>query len=94
MQYLISFLEGIITFNSGKKAKTSFLFESDSVTKRGKLRFLGENLQITNKKKSFLLQGSLNNKSLVLESLTYNYNAKDSKSGKSSRVYGTIRRSK
>ena len=87
-------LEGIITFNSGKKAKTSFLFESDSVTKRGKLRFLGENLQITNKKKSFLLQGSLNNKSLVLESLTYNYNAKDSKSGKSSRVYGTIRRSK
>ena len=42
-------------------------------------------------KKSFTLNGTINNKKLVSESLTYNYRTKDS-TGKSTRVYGTVKR--
>lgn len=87
-------LEGLITFNSGKTVKTSFLFESYRITKRGKLKFLGENLQITPKKNSFILTGDLMNKKLVVESLTYNYTAKDASTGESKRVYGTVNKKK
>ena len=41
-------LEGLINFNSGKQAKTSFIFESFNVSKRGKYKFIGENIQETN----------------------------------------------
>lgn len=81
--------EGIITFNSGKQAKTSFLFENYSITPKGKLKLIGENLQLTNNKKAFILTGNVNNKKLVLESLTYNYNAKDAKTGKTTRIFGS-----
>ena len=81
--------EGIITFNSGKQAKTSFLFENYSITPKGKLKLIGENLQLTNNKKAFILTGSVDNKKLVLESLTYNYNAKDAKTGKTTRIFGS-----
>ena len=81
--------EGIITFNSGKQAKTSFLFENYSITPKGKLKLIGENLQLTNNKKAFILTGNIDNKKLVLESLTYNYNAKDAKTGKTTRIFGS-----
>lgn len=87
-------LEGLITFNSGKTAKTSFVFESYRITKRGKLKFLGENLQITPRKNSFILTGSLQGKKLIAESLTYNYTAKDAATGESKRVYGTVNKKK
>lgn len=82
-------LEGLITFNSGKTAKTSFIFESYNITKKGKYKLIGENLQLSNNKKSFILTGNVKDKKLCLESLTYNYNARDAKNGKLSRVYGT-----
>ena len=85
-------LEGVISFTSGNKAKTKFIFESKEATKRGKLKFLGENKNISKNKRAFTLIGSLNNKKLMLESLNYNYTGKDSKTGKTKRLYGTIRR--
>ena len=84
-------LEGIISFKSGKKAKTSFVFEGYSKTARGKYKMIGENLQLTSRKNAFILTGSVKNRKLCLEALTYNYSAKDAKSGKSVRVYGTKR---
>lgn len=85
-------LEGLLTFKSGKQVKTSFVFEGQEITKRGKIKLLGENLQLSTKKNAFTLVGQLSNKKLCLESLTYNYSAKDSKTGSTTRLYGTIRR--
>lgn len=84
-------LEGLLTFKSGKKVKTNFIFESSHKTKKGKLKFLGENKQITNNKKAFTLTGSVKDKKLILESLTYNYKGKDAKTRKSVSLYGTVK---
>ena len=83
-------LEGVITFKSGKKATTNFIFESKTVTKTGKLKFIGENKQFAKGKKSFTLTGKVDGTKLIAEGLTYNYKAKDS-SGDSKRVYGTVK---
>ena len=83
-------LEGKITFKSGKEAKTAFNFNEAYVTKTGKVKLIGENAQFAKNKKAFTLTGSLNNKKLVVESFTYNYRAKDEKTGKSTRLYGTV----
>ena len=85
-------LEGLITFKSGKKAKTNFIFEGKEMTKTGKLRFVGENKQFAKGKKSFGLIGKLDGKKLVTESLTYNHKGRDAKTGMSKRIYGTINR--
>ena len=82
-------LEGIIGFNSGKKAKTSFVFEKYMTTPRGKFKLLGENLQLTSRKNAFILTGSIQERKLCMEALTYKYTAKDAKGGKSKQVYGT-----
>ena len=82
-------LEGVIKFKSGKQAKTSFVFESISKTSRGKYKMIGENLQITNRKNAYILTGTIKDKKFCLESLTYNYTAKDANGGKSIRAYGT-----
>lgn len=85
-------VEGVIRFNSGKNKKTSFIFEALHRTKKGKVKFIGENAQITRGKKAFTITGSLGrNKKYISESLNYNYRQKDSK-GKSTRLYGTIKR--
>ena len=80
----------MIKFNSGKEKRTQFIFESKDATKAGKIRFIGENTQISRGKKSFLLKGSMNSGKFLSESLNYNYRTKDT-SGKSSRVYGTVK---
>ncbi len=85
-------LEGVISFKSGKRARTEFFFEGYSVTKAGKVKFLGENAQITGKKNAFTLTGSVNKSKLFAESLTYNYRAKDAVTGKTVREYGTVKR--
>ena len=85
-------LEGIITFNSGKKAKTNFIFEAKEMTKRGKLKFIGENVNLSKNKKAFTLTGIADNKKLMCESLTYNYLAKDAKNNKAKKLYGTVKR--
>ena len=86
-------VEGLITFKSGAKKKTHFVFESKDMSKRGKYRLIGENLQLSRGHKSFTIIGSVNNKKFVSESLNYNYRASDA-NGKSQRVYGTVRVSK
>lgn len=85
-------LEGIITFKSGKKGKTNFVFEAKSITKTGKLKFLGENKQFARGKQAFVLTGRANNGKLLAESLTYNYRARDAKNGAPKRLYGTVKK--
>ena len=86
--------EGVISFKSGKKSKTSFIFESQTTTKTGKVKFTGQNPQISKNKKAFTLTGRLQNGKIMTESFTYNYLGKDSKTNKSQRVYGTISKRK
>ena len=83
-------LEGIITFKSGKKAKTNFVFESAHKTKSGKLKFLGENKQLASNK-SFTLTGHTEGKKLVVESFNYKYALKDAE-GNSKQLYGTVKK--
>lgn len=85
-------LEGLITFKSGKEAKTNFIFEAHTISKTGKLKFLGENKQFAKGKKSFTLTGSKQGNKLMMESLTYNYRAKDGSTSKSQRLYGRVSR--
>ncbi len=87
------YLEGLIKFNSGKEKKTSFVFESKTITKKGRAKLIGENLQISKGHKAFKLTGLLNNGKFISESLNYNYRVKNS-SGESQRIYGTSRKSK
>ena len=84
-------VEGKISFNSGNVKPTKFIFEASSANRKGKINFIGENMQISRGKKSFKLSGVLDNKKFISESLNYNYRQKDD-SGKSVRVYGTVRR--
>ena len=84
-------LEGVIKFASGNSKTTTFLFEAKDITKRGKVRFIGENQQITRGKKAFTLTGSVKGRKLISESLNYNYRAKGA-DGKSVKLYGTIKR--
>ena len=86
------FIEGLIKFNSGKEKKTSFVFESRTITKSGKAKLIGENLQISRGHKSFKLTGTINNGKFISESLNYNYRVKNGNS--SQRVYGTAKKSK
>ena len=83
-------LEGVITFKSGKKAKTNFVFESANKTKSGKLKFLGENKQFA-KNKAFTLTGHKEGKKLFIESFNYKYAIKDT-DGKSKQLYGTVKK--
>lgn len=83
-------LEGVITFTSGKKASTTFLFESAPKTKSGKLKFIGENKQLT-ENKAFTLTAHAEGKKLCLESLNYKYSVKNP-DGKAQQLYGTIKR--
>lgn len=84
-------VEGLIKFASGNKKKTSFIFEAKDVDAKGKIRFIGENKEITRGKKSFTVVGRMDGKKFMCESFNYNYHAKD-ENGKSTRLYGTIRK--
>lgn len=84
-------VEGLITFNSGKQAKTKFLFESDSVGENGQLKFIGMNEQLSRRKNAFTLKGKMEGNKLIAESFTYKYQALDSKTGKGYPLYGTVK---
>ena len=86
-------IEGVIGFNSGKQKKTAFVFESKDINRKGKVRFIGENLQLSRGKKAFTMTGKVNGGKFIAESLNYNYRAKDAQ-GRSTRLYGTIKKSK
>ena len=65
------------------------------MTKRGKVRFVGMNENISKNKSAYTLTGRVDsNKKLVVEMFNYNYNGKDESTGRSKKLYGTIRRSK
>jgi hypothetical protein len=84
-------VEGLIKFNSGKMKPTKFVFETKTATKNNKLRFIGENKNITRGRKAFTLTGTLNeNKSFITERFNYNYMTKN-EAGKSTRIYGTLK---
>jgi len=86
-------IEGIIGFSSGKKKKTSFVFEAKNIDKQNRVKFIGENLQMSRGAKSFTLCGKVSNGKFISESLNYNYRTKDS-NGESNRVYGTVKTNK
>lgn len=83
-------IEGLLEFNSGNKKNTSFIFEALDATKSGKFRFVGDNKELTEGKKAFMLTGTINNNKLIVESMNYNYKHTDAE-GNTSRVYGTER---
>ena len=82
-------LEGVIKFASGNDKKTSFLFEKKETGRNGKVKLLGENLQICRGKKAFVLNARMRGNKLLGESLSYNYMTKNNE-GKSQRVSGTV----
>lgn len=83
-------IEGKIGFDSGNEKNTQFIF-SPKTSENGKLKLEGYNKQISNGKKTFKLNCSINDKSLVCESLNYNYKGKNDLN-ESVRVYGTVKR--
>ncbi len=86
-------VEGLITFTSGKKKHTSFVFENIQRTKRGKVVLEGYNKTFSNSTKAFNLKGNLTNKQFVSESMIYNYNTKvlnESNELETAKVYGRV----
>lgn len=83
-------LEGLITFKSGKQAKTNFIFESKAIDKSGRIKLEGLNKQLAKGNKAFTLVGRMDGNKFLSESLTYNYTAKDGKSGKSIKLYDRV----
>lgn len=82
-------LNGTIEFNSGKKKNTSFVFEKvddRSTIARNKARFVGLNETFTDKKNAYVLKVRKDDKTLVAESLRYNYPAKTSNLNESVKV--------
>lgn len=82
-------LEGVITFASGNKKNTKFVFESKSIMKDGKVTFLGENAHICKGKKAFSIAGTLTEGVMKANKFGYDYTAKNGK-GKATRIHGTI----
>ena len=83
-------VEGVINFKSGKNKKTSFVFESH-VARGKRVKFIGENSQITTGRKAFTLEGKLSNKKFIGESLSYRYSVKGA-DGRMQRLYGTVKK--
>lgn len=83
-------IEGKIGFDSGNVKDTQFVFSKKS-GENGRLKLEGYNRQISTGKKTFKLNCSVNDKSLVCESLNYNYKGKNDLN-ESVRVYGTVKR--
>lgn len=84
-------LDGKIKFKSGKEQNNRFVFESKTITKTGKIKMVGRNESLARASKAFILTGCLQNKKLMLESLTYNYSARDAETNKVKKLYGTIK---
>lgn len=82
--------EGVIKFKSGKETKTSFIFESAGVTKRGKVKYFGSNKTFSESKKAFMLQGTEEKGKFICENLTFNYNSKNKNLNESKKVYGRV----
>lgn len=66
-------LEGIITFNSGTRKRTRFMFEAADMNNKGQVRFKGTNSHLTEAVDAYSLVGRIVNKKFISESLKYNY---------------------
>ena len=64
-------VEGTISFESGKTSKTSFVFENVAL-KEGAVKVKGSCPRF-GRSKSFILEGKVQNKKLIPESLKYNF---------------------
>lgn len=82
--------EGLITFKSGRTKPTKFVFEAKQRTKTGKLRFLGENKELSANSRAFTLVGQKQGKRLVCEALRYNYTVKDNNTGYTTPINGVV----
>lgn len=82
-------VEGLITFKSGAKKSTGFIFEAHSATESGKVKFVGKNDHFSKGNKSFILTGNVSNKTFLPESLTYNYRVKTA-DGNFSKLHGIV----
>lgn len=80
-------VEGAIKFKSGVTKKTGFIFESDAVDSKGRVRFTGSNKHFSDSEKAFSLMGKISEGSLKVESLSYNYKSK----GSSDRIVGRVK---
>lgn len=79
-------VEGTITFNSGVKKNTGFVFEAYSASNDGTVKFVGKNSHFSSDARAFALTGKVSNNKLLPESLTYNYLAGSNK------ISGTVRK--
>lgn len=79
-------IEGVISFASGAKKKTGFIFEADTTSGNGLVRFVGGNKHFSNSKKAFIIEGRVKDRKLVTESFSYNYRPGSSKK----RIVGKI----
>lgn len=66
-------VEGVITFRSGVKKITGFVFEAYSANSSGKVKFVGTNEHFSSDKRAFALTATVSNNKLLPESLSYNY---------------------
>lgn len=71
-------MEGLITFKSEKQKPTTFVFEAKEMTAKKQLKLVGINETFSNNK-AFTLLGTVDNKKLLSESLSYRYEAEGKK---------------
>ena len=71
-------VEGFITFNSGVKKNTGFIFSPKDTTADGKVRFTGLNEHFSNDSEAFTLVGIVEGKKFIPQSLKYNYSLNES----------------
>ena len=81
-------LEGLITFNSGKTMKTSFILENCGNTKRGNVRLVGMNETFSKSRRAFQIIGKVSKDNFLSESFIYNYSV--NRDHTSNRVYGRV----
>ena len=68
----------MITFKSEKQKPTTFVFEAKEMTAKKQLKLVGVNETFSNNK-AFTLLGTVDNKKLLSESLSYRYEAEGKK---------------
>lgn len=84
-------LEGIITFTSGRQGRTKFVFEAWKSNSKGRVKLIGENLDLARGRKAFNLTGKVVGRKLVSESLSYNYVAKDARTNRRAKVSNRVK---
>ncbi len=66
-------VEGTIKFTSGAEKNTGFVFEAFTTDGKGRVKFVGKNAHFSESVDAFELTGTISEKKLLPESLSYNY---------------------